>query len=585
MQGIAFALAYLRRDCIERIGGLDEAFHSYFEDTDYCLRAADAGIASVVAGAVTLRHDQHGSTRDDGGFRQRLGEASRATFAARWQQRLRDLYRGNVLWQGTTRLPVAYAHLARSLVRRLDARGLRMAYAAVAREEPSSEDIRLDLAARRRWPHPADAALVCAPGPYFPQARGRRRIGFGFGEWERVPAEWAAAAASLDLLLVPDAFQRDAFAAAGVRVPIEILAPGIDRDYCHPHVPAPRDPRGRNVFLAVVDELVRDAPDLLVEAFRAAFAVDEAVALLVLVRPGRDALAITQALARQRDPRVRVLAHWGYPWHQRAQLLAAADAYVSVRRGGGWDPLAGEALACGKALVATDFGSQGWLAREYGIAVAARRSEDPRGQGLAWAQPDRDALVEALRATHARHTAEAPAAALERAAAYARANDIEASADRLAQCITDIADLPRPSAPPAPHAPARIARKPSGQLVVLGMHRSGTSGVAGLLVRMGVHAGPVDDLLAGPDNPKGHYESARLHMACVRRLEAALARPDDGHLEGEVEEQPARPPRQAELRPHLGRLGAVLLRARGERRDRDGHLLPAVIAGSEPQCA
>ena len=25
----------------------------------------------------------------------------------------------------------------------------------------------------------------------------------------------------------------------------------------------------------------------------------------------------------------------------------------------------------------------------------------------------------------------------------------------------------------------------------------------------------------GPDNPKGHYESARLHMACVRRLEAA----------------------------------------------------------------
>jgi GT2 family glycosyltransferase len=521
VQGIAFALAYLRRDCLDSVGCLDEAFHSYFEDTDYCLRAADAGIASVVAGAVTLRHDQHGSTQDDDGFRKRVWMGSRATFAARWQARLRAAYRGDVLWEGTTRVPYAYAHLARTMLRRLDARGLRMSACAVRNEVVDAQDFRLDLALRRRWPHPADAALVCAPGQHFAHARGRRRIGFGFGEWERVPADWAAAAASLDLLLVPDEFQREAFTAAGVRVPIEVLPPGVDRDYCHPKVPAPRDPRGRYVFLAVVDELARDAPDLLVEAFRAAFDADDAVALLVLVRPGRDALAITRALAVHDDPRVRVLAQWGYPWHQRAQLLAGADAYVSVRRGGGWDPLAGEALACGKALVATDFGSQGALAREHGIAVDARRGMDPRAQGLAWAEPGRDALVAALRATHARHASLAPAVAAERADAYARSNDIEASADRLAQRITELADLPLPAVAPAPHRPASLPRTPSGQIVVLGMHRSGTSGVAGLLARMGAHAGPVDDLLAGPDNPKGHYESARLHMACVRRLEAA----------------------------------------------------------------
>src|SRR5690606_32010017 len=101
-----------------------------FEDTDYCLRAADAGIACVVAGEVTLQHDQHGSTQDDGGFRKRLWEASRATFAARWQARLRASYRGDVLWQGVTRVPPAYAHLARLLPRRLDTRGLRMSASA-----------------------------------------------------------------------------------------------------------------------------------------------------------------------------------------------------------------------------------------------------------------------------------------------------------------------------------------------------------------------------------------------------------------------------------------------------------------------
>ena len=53
------------------------------------------------------------------------------------------------------------------------------------------------------------------------------------------------------------------------------------------------------------------------------------------------------------------------------------------------------------------------------------------------------------------------------------------------------------------------------------MHRSGTSSVAGLLARLGVHVGPTEDLLVGPDNPKGHYESGRLHGACLTRLAQA----------------------------------------------------------------
>ena len=84
-------------------GALDTAFHSYFEDTDYCLRAGDLGIAIAVAGAVTLRHDQHGSTTEHSEFRTRLFEASRATFASRWQRRLAERYRGTLLWHGTTR--------------------------------------------------------------------------------------------------------------------------------------------------------------------------------------------------------------------------------------------------------------------------------------------------------------------------------------------------------------------------------------------------------------------------------------------------------------------------------------------------
>jgi len=521
VQAIAFALAYLRRDCLERIGLLDTVFHSYFEDTDYCLRAADAGIASVVAGAVTLRHDQHGSTREDGGFRARLWAASRATFAARWQGRLKAGYRGQVLWQGATRGGEAYAQLARQLVRRLDARGARMAFAPVAPEALDAQDFRLDLAARRRWTPPADVAVMAAGGEHFARAAGRCRIGIGNSDWQRVPASWAAAANTLDLLLVPDAFQRQAFQSAGVTTAVELLPIGVDRDYCHPRVPAVPHPRGAFVFLAVVEDLARDAPERLLDAFRAAFASEAGVELLVYLRPGRGRARSRAALAPlvEGQANIRLLDGWAFPWAQRAQLLASIDCYVTARRGGAWDPLAAEALACGKALVATDFGSCGALARAHGLAVACTGLvEDARHPGACWAEPEVAALTAQLLAAWAARGA--PDAA-DRAQRFAAHHDIEDSADRL---LAHIARLGRfrasPARPPA-HAPVQLQRPASGQIVVLGMHRSGTSSVAGLLARMGAHVGPQDDLLVGPDNPKGHYESGRLHGACLRRLAAA----------------------------------------------------------------
>ena len=524
VQAVAFAVVYIRLDCLERIGGLDPAFHSYFEDTDYCLRAADVGIASLVAGEVTLRHDQHGSTQGDGGFRARLFAQSRETFSTRWRERLRTLYRADVGWHGVTRFPYAQAELARVFVRRLDARGLRMHLEASVRELGDAQDRRLDLAARRQAPATPNLAIACGAAA-FARARGRRRVGLAYGEWERVPHAWAEAAQTLDMLLVPDAFQHDAFRAAGVRTPIEILPLGVDRDYCHAAVPTRRHPRGHFVFLAIVEELARDAPDLLVDTFRRTFRADEPVELLLQVRPGRDAAAIQSALsalpASANAGRVRVLDGWGFPWHQRAQFLAAADVYVSVRRGGGWDPSAAEALACGRLLIATDFGSSGRLARECGLPVASARLVDAAGQPeLRWAEPDRDALAAQLRRAF-EHRAVLAAHVRTQAAGFGAAHDIEASADRFVDLLSRDDALAPASVPVKSHRPSDRARAASGQIVVLGMHRSGTSSVAGLLARMGVSAGSDDALMIGPDNPKGHYELARLHGACLRRLESA----------------------------------------------------------------
>jgi len=51
---VVFACAYIKRGVIDEVGLLDEAYVSYFEDTDYCYRAREAGYRTVCCGSVTV---------------------------------------------------------------------------------------------------------------------------------------------------------------------------------------------------------------------------------------------------------------------------------------------------------------------------------------------------------------------------------------------------------------------------------------------------------------------------------------------------------------------------------------------------
>jgi GT2 family glycosyltransferase len=525
VQGIAFALAYIRRDCLDRIGALDEIYHSYFEDTDYCLRAADAGIASVVAGAVTLRHEQHGSTRDDDGFREQLWKNSRARFAERWQQRLIRQYRGNVLWQGLTRLPHAYGQLTRDLLWRLDARNLRMGYSAVSPELLDASDFRLGLAARRMLPTLPDVAVVCAPGQVQAPARGRYRVAIVFSEWRQPPVAWANYYNDLDLLIAPDAFQAEAFRSIGITTPIEIVALGVDREYFHSQVRTKPNPNGRYVFLSVVECLGRDAPECIVQAFRRSFRADEPVELVVYICPGNDESAIRDRLeillARGSSARVRVMFGQGFVASEWPQLLASADAYVSARRGAGWDPFVRAAIACGRVVIAPACGSQESLVRDWGLPLEMRADVcDPANPDCSWADPDCDALSWRLRDVFNRRD-DLREEAVARADRYGEIDNLDLTADRLTELLARGSTLTTAAKTARPHQPIDLSRPASGQIVVLGMHRSGTSSVGGLLALLGAWPGAEELLLRGPDNPRGHFEHGELHMACLRRLEAA----------------------------------------------------------------
>ncbi len=64
---VAFLCTLIKREVIEKLGGLDERFApGNFEDDDYCLRAQEAGFKTVIAKDVFIHHFGSKSFKADG---------------------------------------------------------------------------------------------------------------------------------------------------------------------------------------------------------------------------------------------------------------------------------------------------------------------------------------------------------------------------------------------------------------------------------------------------------------------------------------------------------------------------------------
>lgn len=63
----------IKRDLINKIGGLDEKIFMYFEDTDYCYRARKAGFKTMLDPTITIEHIS-GASSDNPQLRQWTGE-------------------------------------------------------------------------------------------------------------------------------------------------------------------------------------------------------------------------------------------------------------------------------------------------------------------------------------------------------------------------------------------------------------------------------------------------------------------------------------------------------------------------------
>lgn len=236
---------------------------------------------------------------------------------------------------------------------------------------------------------------------------GRYNIGYWAWELADFPEDWMQAFDVVDEVWVPSSFCQQAIAQKSpvpvVRVPHCVQAPPLAPDRARFGI-APADV----AFFAMCDVLSvpeRKNPLGVAQAFRMAFPGREPVRLMLKIgnlelQP--DLKAKLADLARA-DARITLVE--GYL--SRADLwtlMATIDCFVSLHRAEGFGLGMAEAMACGKAVIATPWSGNADFTRadnallvDYTLVPLAR-DLGPYRQGQSWAEPDLDSAARAMRA-------------------------------------------------------------------------------------------------------------------------------------------------------------------------------------------
>jgi GT2 family glycosyltransferase len=408
VEGIVGACMYIKRALLDAIGPLDEAFFSYFEDTDYCLRAAEAGFRTVCAGGVTLIHHENVSTKINRVNFSKMFQKSQGIFRKRWERKLMSRYETTVFWHSQVGSPSGYAVSSREMLLQLDTLkvDVRLAYLYGTDWMDTQRDDHRLAAMRRR---PKDLSLpqvVYGSGDLFCKNGGKYRIGYTMLEVDGVPADWILQANTLDEIWVPSTFNRETFLNSGLKIPTHVMPLGVNPDYFNPKIRAFRLSQ-RYTFLSIFEWGERKGPEVLFRAYHHAFSHQDDVLLILKVTntdPGLDVRRqITSMRLPENGPPVVILYNQELPGHQMGSLYRSADCFVLPTRGEGWGMPILEAMACGLPVIATDWSAHtDFMAEDVAFPLRVARlipakAKCPYYEGFRWAQPDEDHLVHLMR--------------------------------------------------------------------------------------------------------------------------------------------------------------------------------------------
>ncbi len=400
VEGVVFACVYIRRETLAQVGLLDEAYSSYFEDTDYCLKAQKQGYKTICAGEVTVIHHENVSHKVNAFDFSATHAASRRTFIRRWKHHFRRNFETAVFWHCSPKTTAEYAAISRQLVLHLDDLNvdirLQRLY-AFDEWDGRRDNFRMTLMRHRprggRMPR-----VVFGPADTFAERSGAYRIGYTVLETDTWPEPMAECANQMDEIWVASEFSRRGLLDSGVQRPVHVMPLGVDPDYFNPRIKSFR-PTRRYTFLSLAGRR-RWPIEALLRAYSEVFCAKDDVLLLVLTMG--SAADVQGEMAALEWPEnaapVGLLAAESLPGYQLGALYRSADCFVLPTQGEGWGRPILHALACGLPVIATDWGGHtDYMTAEISYPLRAARLV-PAGSGAGqWAEPDGDHLRELLR--------------------------------------------------------------------------------------------------------------------------------------------------------------------------------------------
>ena len=413
VEGVVFACAYIKRSVLNAIGGLNEKFFSYFEDTDYCLRARDAGFKTVCCGSVTLIHYQNVSTNVNNVNFSEMFLKSQKTFRGVWDKKLSERYQQSVAWQSIVNFPSGYAVSAKNMMLGLDDLNVDVRYKYVygkgtpfpVTEPPVSDNYRINIIHSRKFLNNIPQ-IVYGQGDVFYKNSGEYKIGFTMLETTGIPKEWVKQANTMDEVWVPSAFNVQTFKDCGVKVPIYTIPLGIDPDFFNPHIKSYKK-HDRYTFLSIFEWGERKAPELLLRAFSKAFTKKDNVLLICKVFNNDGSISVEKEIEKlelpQNGPEIIFLYNHRIADYQVPTLYRSADCFVLPTRGEGWGMPILEAMACGLPTIATNWSSQvDFMNNEnaYPLEIAGlidAKAKCPYYDGFQWADPSEEHLIYLMR--------------------------------------------------------------------------------------------------------------------------------------------------------------------------------------------
>lgn len=407
VEAVMGAVMYVKRSLLDLVGAFDEEYFSYYEDTDLCYRAREAGYSTWYAGGLTLEHAYNVSRRENDFDYWAMYESSGKIFSRKWRSWIRDHRKTAATWHSTLHHPIGYAQVAREEMRALYDLDLDVSYESLYVEgfEGNTGDGLIDDL-KQLEPRADSIHVAAGTADLWGRVGAGRKVGYTMLEVDGIPKDWVEATKKMDEIWVPTEFNRQTFEESGVTKPIQVIPLGVDTDHFNPEI-RPYRRFDDFIFLSVSTWGERKAPEILLQAFNAEFGRDDGVALLFVCTHRDPAVDVMAEIDRLRLDRGRapiiISFNPSLEGYQMGSLYRSADAFALATKGEGWGMPILEAMACGLPVITTGWSGQtAYFDDSVGYPIEVQTMEPAIAkceyyEGFNWALPDLEHLRAQMR--------------------------------------------------------------------------------------------------------------------------------------------------------------------------------------------